>query len=44
MTMYKYFENMRKMNRLTDEQIDNAVIKGYITSDEAITLKEITNG
>jgi hypothetical protein len=26
---------------LTDSQIDNAVTKGYITADEAATLKEI---
>ena len=42
--MYPYFYNMRKMGRLTDDQIDNALSKGYITESESITLKEITNG
>ena len=39
--MYPFFESMRKQGRLTDTQIDNAVTKGYITEDEAATLKEI---
>ena len=39
--MYPYFYNMRKMGRLTDDQIDNAVTKGYITETEATTLKGI---
>jgi len=39
--MYPFFESMRKQDRLTDEQIDNAVTKGYITAEEAVTLKEI---
>ena len=40
--MYPFFESMRKQGRLTDTQIDNAVIKGYITADEAETLREIS--
>lgn len=39
--MYPYFYNMRKMGRLTDIQIDNALNKGYITETEAGVLKEI---
>lgn len=39
--MYPFFESMRKQGRLTDAQIDNAVTKGYITADEAKTLKAI---
>lgn len=39
--MYPYFYNMRKMGRLTDIQIDNALSKGYITESEAGALKEI---
>jgi len=40
--MYPFFESMRKQERLTDLQIDNAVTKGYITADEAATLKAIS--
>jgi hypothetical protein len=39
--MYPFFESMRKQGRLTDTQIDNAVTKGYITAEEATTLKAI---
>jgi hypothetical protein len=39
--MHPFFESMRKQGRLTDTQIDNAVTKGYITADEAATLKKI---
>lgn len=42
--MYSFFESMRKQGRLTDAQIDNAVTKGYITSDEATELKAINTG
>lgn len=40
--MYAFFESMRKQGRLTDTQIENAVTNGYITADEATTLKAIT--
>ena len=40
--MYPFFESMKKQGRLTDTQIDNAVTKGYITADEAVTLKTIS--
>jgi hypothetical protein len=39
---YPLLESMRKQGRLTDEQIDNAITKGYITSEEATTLKAIS--
>jgi hypothetical protein len=39
--MYPFFESMRRQGRLTDEQIDNAVTKGYIAAAEAVTLKAI---
>ena len=39
--MYPYFYNMRKMGRLTDIQIDNALNKGYITEEEAYILYAI---
>jgi hypothetical protein len=38
---YPLLESMRKQGRLTDAQIENAVTKGYITADEAVTLKAI---
>jgi hypothetical protein len=40
--MYPFFESMRKQGRLTDMQIDNAVVKGYITAEEAAMLKAIS--
>jgi hypothetical protein len=40
--MYPFFESMRKQGRLTDTQTDNAVTKGYITAEEAMTLKAIS--
>jgi len=40
--MYPFFGNMRKQGRLTDTQIDNAVTKGYIAAEEAVTLKAIS--
>lgn len=40
--MYPFFESMRKQARLTDTQIDNAGTKGYITAEEAATLKAIS--
>jgi hypothetical protein len=40
--MYPFFESMRKQGKLTDTQIDKAMTKGYITTDEATTLKAIT--
>lgn len=39
--MFPFFESMRKQGRLTDAQIENAVTKGYITSEEATALKAI---
>ncbi|MEN6396743.1 MAG: hypothetical protein ABFC78_09700 [Methanoregula sp.] len=39
--MYPFFESMRKQDRLTDAQIDNAMTKEYITINEAKTLKAI---
>jgi len=38
---YPLLESMRQQGRLTDAQIDNAITKGYITAEEATTLKAI---